>query len=98
MALVPCLAAKTAKPQGPDLAQGVECTLEDACKRPAAEPLERAVPVVDTLWKTASQRSREETPGHRLEELPVVRRGGAGIGPRPHCVGQHRPVSVHLAT
>ena len=45
-------------------------------------------------------------PEHRLKKLPVVRRGDAGVGrlarqhgldPRPHGVGQHRPVWIHLS-
>jgi hypothetical protein len=85
--------------------QRVENTLEDARKRPAAEALEDAVPIAEALRKVAPGRSRPGPPENGFEKSPVVRRSGAGIGrlagqhvldPRPHGVGKHSPVCIHL--
>ena len=77
---------------------------EDTRNSPAAEPLEHAIPVVETLRKVAPGRSRPGPPKHGLKKLPIVRCSGAGIGrlagqhgldPLPNAVGQYRPVCIH---
>ena len=81
--------------------QRIENTLKDIGERPAAEALEDAVPVAEALQEVAPRRSRPRPPEDGFEKPPLVCRGDAGIGrlseqhvldPRPHGVGQHRPV------
>ena len=84
--------------------QLIENTFEDTRNSPAAEPLEHAVPVAETLRKVAPKLSRPGLPKHGLKKLPIVHRGDAGIGrlagphgldPPPNVVGQYRPVCIH---
>ena len=86
--------------------QHIENTFENTLDSPAAEPFEHAVPFAEALRKVAPRRSRADPPEHGPGKLSVVRRGDAGIGrlagqhgldTRPHGVGQHRPVCVHLS-
>ena len=87
--------------------QRLENTLEDIGERPAAEALKDVVPVAEALRQVALGRSCPRPPEDGFETPPVVRRGDAGIDrlsgqqvldPRPHGVGQRRPILIHLTS
>ena len=81
--------------------QCTEITLKDIGECKAVEALKDAVPVAEALRHVAPMRSCPRPLEDGFKKPPVIRHGDAGIGrlfgqhvlnPRPHGVGQHRPV------